>query len=195
MLKTMSRARRHTLSTCVSRAALLLALTAGGQAARAADQAADQPVAPVADQAPADPAAQAAAPAQGAVAPGGGDSLDEIVVTGFRRSLNVALQAKRESSGVVDSIVAEDIAKFPDKNLAESLQRIPGIAITRDAGEGRQISVRGLGPAFTRVRINGMDAIATTGSSDAQGGNNRSRAFDFNVFGSDLFKKLTVHKT
>ncbi|MDG3441597.1 TonB-dependent receptor [Nitrospirillum amazonense] len=205
MLKSMSRARRHTLSTRVSRVALLLALAAGGSGvAHAAGQVAEQPPAPAADQtatptgAPADQAAQPgtqAAPQGETAAPGGGDGLEEIIVSGFRRSLNVALQAKRESSGVVDSIVAEDIAKFPDKNLAESLQRIPGIAITRDAGEGRQISVRGLGPAFTRVRINGMDAIATTGSSDAQGGNNRSRAFDFNVFGSDLFSNLTVHKT
>ena len=66
------------------------------------------------------------------------------------------------SAGVVDAIVAEDIGKFPDLNLAESLQRIPGVVIARDAGEGRQISVRGLGPDFTRVRINGMEALTTS---------------------------------
>ncbi len=59
-------------------------------------------------------------------------------------------------------IVAEDIAKFPDTNLAESLQRIPGVSIQRDAGEGRAITVRGLGPQFTRVRVNGMEAISTS---------------------------------
>src|SRR3546814_6821995 len=79
-------------------------------------------------------------------------SEDEIVVTGFRASLDKALDQKRDSIAAVDVIVAEDIAKFPDQNLAESLQRIPGISIQRDAGEGRAITVRGLGAQFTRVR-------------------------------------------
>src|SRR3546814_9737465 len=89
-------------------------------------------------------------------------SNDEIVVTGFRASLDKALDQKRNATGAVDVIVAEDIAKFPDQNLAESLQRIPGISIQRDAGEGRAITVRGLGAQFTRVRLNGMETIATS---------------------------------
>ncbi|MEO6103947.1 MAG: TonB-dependent receptor, partial [Pseudoxanthomonas sp.] len=93
------------------------------------------------------------------------------------------------------AIVAEDIGKFPDLNLAESLQRIPGVVITRDAGEGRNITVRGLGPQFTRVRLNGMETTTSVGSSDGQGGANRSRNFDFNVFASDLFSQLIVRKT
>ena len=120
---------------------------------------------------------------------------DVITITGFRASLAEALDIKREETGVVDAIVAEDIADFPDLNLAESLQRIPGVAITREAGEGRQITVRGLSGDFTRVRINGMDALATGGGSDASGGNNRSRRFDFNTFASDLFNQLVVRKT
>ncbi|WP_213981337.1 TonB-dependent receptor [Sphingomonas sp. dw_22] len=119
----------------------------------------------------------------------------EIVVTGFRGSITAALDEKRESAGVVDVIKADDIAKFPDNNLAESIQRVPGVAIARDGGEGRSISVRGLGPTFTRVRINGMESIATTGSSDAGGGVNRSRSFDFNIFASELFNSITVRKT
>lgn len=119
----------------------------------------------------------------------------DIVVTGFRGSVTAALEEKREASGVVDVIKAEDIADFPDNNLAESIQRVPGVAIARDGGEGRSISVRGLGPGFTRVRINGMEAIATTGSSDAGGGVNRGRGFDFNVFASELFNSITVRKT
>ncbi|MET0307482.1 MAG: TonB-dependent receptor, partial [Sphingomonas sp.] len=119
----------------------------------------------------------------------------EIVVTGFRGSITAALDEKRQSAGVVDVIKADDIAKFPDNNLAESIQRVPGVAIARDGGEGRSISVRGLGPTFTRVRINGMESIATTGSSDAGGGVNRSRSFDFNVFASELFNSITVRKT
>jgi TonB-dependent receptor len=122
-------------------------------------------------------------------------SLEEVIVTGYRKSLNAALDQKRDSVGTVDSIVAEDIAAFPELNLAESIQRIPGVSIQRDAGEGRQISVRGLGPAYTRVRINGMEALTTVSSSDANGGTNRDRGFDFNVFASELFSNITVHKT
>ncbi|ACG78869.1 TonB-dependent receptor [Phenylobacterium zucineum HLK1] len=121
--------------------------------------------------------------------------VDEVVVTGFRAAIQSAIAVKREESGVVDAIKAEDIAKFPDNNLAESLQRIPGVAITRSAGEGRNITVRGLGPGSTRVRINGMEALTTTGGSDADGGANRNRQFDFNVFASELFNSLAVRKT
>ncbi|MES2722253.1 MAG: TonB-dependent receptor, partial [Pseudomonadota bacterium] len=72
---------------------------------------------------------------------------------------------------------------------------ISGVAITRDGGEGRQITVRGLGPQFTRVRINGMEALSTAGGTDASGGTNRGRNFDFNIFASDLFNSITVQKT
>jgi TonB-dependent receptor len=153
---------------------------------------------------PASATAQEVPPAaeQGAPTPteadqvsGEADAGEEIVVTGFRSSIASALNDKRRATGVVDVIKAEDIADFPDNNLAESIQRVPGVAIARDAGEGRTISVRGLGPTFTRVRINGMEAIATTGSSDAGGGVNRARSFDFNVFASELFNSITVRKT
>ncbi len=137
----------------------------------------------VAQEASANAAAQAA------------ENVDEIVVTGFRASLDKALDAKQEQVGAIDMIVAEDIADFPDLNLAESLQRIPGVVIARDAGEGRQISVRGLGPQFTRVRINGVEAMSANGSTDATGGTNRGRNFDFNTFASELFSNITVRKT
>lgn len=120
------------------------------------------------------------------------DAGDAIVVTGFRASLEAALNLKRDSVAAVDAIVAEDIAKFPDQNLAESLQRIPGISISRDGGEGRSITVRGLSSQFTRVRVNGMETIAT--STDGASAN-RDRAFDFNVFASELFSSLVVRKT
>ena len=121
--------------------------------------------------------------------------LDTVTVTGYRASVEKALDIKRGEAGVVDAIVAEDIGKFPDLNLAESLQRVPGVVITREAGEGRNISVRGLGPDFTRVRINGMEALTTVGAGDQSGGTNRGRGFDFNVFASDLFSQLLVRKT
>ena len=113
----------------------------------------------------------------------------------YRASLVKALEVKRDTVGQVDAIVAEDIADFPDLNLAESLQRLPGVSITRDAGEGRNISVRGLDPNFTRVRINGMEALTTSGGTDASGGLNRGRGFDFNVFASELFNNIVVRKT
>ncbi len=133
--------------------------------------------------------------AQAQSAPPKAAEVEEVVVTGFRSSLAKAINIKRENDSQVDTILAEDIGKFPDLNLSESVQRIPGVAISRDGGEGRQISVRGLGPQFTRVRINGMEALATAGGSDAAGGTNRGRSFDFNVFASDLFNSITVRKT
>jgi len=139
--------------------------------------------------------ARAADDEQGPQASAPAVQLDEVIVTGYRKSLNAALDAKRDSIGSVDTIVAEDIAAFPELNLAESIQRIPGVSIQRDAGEGREISVRGLGPQFTRVRINGMEALSTVSTSDANGGTNKNRVFDFNVFASELFNNITVHKT
>ncbi len=162
-----STGRVRALQYGVSGGALALAMVfAGGAVAQTAQ-------APAADQ----PAAT---------------EVEEVVVTGFRKSLDAALNAKRDSVSSVDVIVAEDIAKFPDQNLAESLQRVPGISIVRDGGEGRAITVRGLGSQFTRVRVNGMEAIATTADGASA---NRERGFDFNVFASELFSSLVVHKT
>ena len=118
-----------------------------------------------------------------------------IVVSGYRKSLEAGLNIKRQSISAVDAIVAEDIGKFPDKNLAESMQRIPGVAITRDGGEGREITVRGLGGNFTTVRVNGMEAQAASMNAGSGGTANTGRAFDFNIFPSELFQALIVHKT
>jgi iron complex outermembrane receptor protein len=121
--------------------------------------------------------------------------VQEVVVTGYRAALRSALETKRESAVMVDAINSDDIADFPDANLAESLQRIPGISVDRDQGEGRTITVRGLGADFTRVRINGLEALSTAGANDAGSTPNRSRAFDFNTFASELFSSLKVQKT
>lgn len=118
---------------------------------------------------------------------------NEIVVTGFRQSLREAIDVKRSSTTIVDAISAEDIADFPDLNLAESLQRVPGVQIDRDGGEGRSINVRGLSSDFVRVQLNGMEALATTGGRDGRA--NRNRQFDFNVFASELFNSIKVTKS
>src|SRR5690606_30273472 len=77
--------------------------------------------------------------------------LEEVIVTGFRGSLELALEAKRESVNFTDSISAEDVGKLPDNNLAEALQRVPGVQISRTNGEGQQLSLRGMGPSFARA--------------------------------------------
>jgi len=151
----------------------------------------------VAGSALANPAMAQTAPASNDAAAEATDDVpaDAIVVTGFRQSLEKALDIKKSSIGAIDAIVAEDISKFPDQNLAESMQRIPGIAISRDGGEGKQITVRGLGGQFTTVRLNGLESQAATFNAGSGGGANRERAFDFNLFASELFKSLIVHKT
>ena len=114
--------------------------------------------------------------------------VDEIVVTGFRSSLQQALNIKRREAGAVDAILAEDIADFPDQNLAEAIQRLPGVTIDKVNGQGTTISVRGLGADFTRTRINGLEAQAASGG-------NRNRSFDFSMFASELFNAIRVRKT
>ncbi|MGH6979534.1 MAG: TonB-dependent receptor [Brevundimonas sp.] len=112
----------------------------------------------------------------------------DIVVTGFRSSLQRALNIKRSEAGAVDAILAEDIADFPDQNLAEAIQRLPGVTIDRVNGQGTTISVRGLSADFTRTRINGLEAQAASGG-------NRNRSFDFSMFASELFNSIKVRKT
>jgi TonB-dependent receptor len=127
----------------------------------------------------------------------GGDAAqdEQIVVTGFRASLQNALGVKRRSNQIVDAITAEDIADFPDANLAESIQRLPGVSIDRDNGEGRSITIRGLGGDFQMVRLNGADAQAVAGGISSDAGANRSRGFDFNTFASELFGGIKVTKS
>jgi iron complex outermembrane receptor protein len=138
-----------------------------------------------------------AAAAQTAPAPQDTTAVEEVVVTGFRASLTSAINTKRISNNIVDVIKADDMASFPDANLAESIQRIPGVSITRDGGEGRNITVRGLGGDFVRTTLNGIEAYsATTGSTlGVVAGINRSRGFDFSTFASELFNSVTVSKT
>ncbi|MBO9713737.1 TonB-dependent receptor [Sphingomonas sp.] len=125
---------------------------------------------------------------------------EEIVVTGIRASLNAAMDIKRDSNGVVDAISAEDIGKFPDTNLAESLQRIPGVSINRTNGEGSLITVRGFGPTYNMVTLNGRQLATSTiqvvgGDENADGAQGTSRSFDFSNLASEGVKTLEVYKT
>ena len=110
--------------------------------------------------------------------------IDEVVVTGIRASLQRSMDIKRDSKGVVDGISAEDIGKFPDSNLAESLQRITGVAIERDRGEGSKITVRGFGPDFNIVSFNGRQ-MPTNGG----------RSFDFGNIASEGISAVEVYKS
>jgi len=120
------------------------------------------------------------------------ENLDEVVVTGIRSSLESSMRLKRDAQGVVDGIVAEDIGKFPDTNLAESLQRITGVSIDRSIGEGSKVTVRGVGPDFNLVLLNGRQMPA---SSIQDTGASNSRAFDFANLASEAVGAVEVYKT
>jgi TonB-dependent receptor len=115
--------------------------------------------------------------------------VQSVVVTGLRASLFSSMNLKRNSDGIVDGIVAEDIGKFPDTNLAESLQRISGVSIDRSIGEGSKITVRGVGPDFNLVLLNGRQ-MPTSNLGDLNG-----RAFDFANLASEAISQLQVFKT
>ncbi len=115
-----------------------------------------------------------------------------IVVKGIRSSMASSLALKRDGQGVVDGISAEDIGKFPDTNLAESLQRISGVSIDRSIGEGSRVTVRGVGPDFNLVLLNGRQMPA---SSIVDTGPSNSRAFDFGNLASEAVSGIVVYKT
>ena len=119
--------------------------------------------------------------------------LAEVVVTGIRASLRESLETKRNATAFVDAITAEDVGKFPDKNLAESLQRVPGIVINREFGEGERVNLRGTASNLTRTLFNGhslatadwfiLDQLSAT------------RSFNYLMLPSDLIGKVSVYKS
>jgi TonB-dependent receptor len=122
--------------------------------------------------------------------------LEEVVVVGIRASLERAMDIKRDENGVVDAISAEDIGKFADANLAESLQRITGVSIDRASGEGSQITVRGLGPNFNLVTLNGRQMpTASSPEQESIASATQSRAFNFNQIASEGVSGVSVYKT
>ncbi|HVF95581.1 MAG TPA: TonB-dependent receptor [Sphingomonas sp.] len=117
----------------------------------------------------------------------------DIVVTGYRASLESQTNAKRNSIGFTDTIFAEDIGKFPDTNIAESVNRIPGVTISREVtGEGSNVAIRGLGTNFTRVLLNGAPVAIASVRFDAQSTN---REVDLDLIPTELFTQLTVSKS
>lgn len=117
----------------------------------------------------------------------------DIIVTGYRASLQSQTNAKRNSIGFTDTIFAEDIGKFPDTNIAESVNRIPGVTIGREVtGEGSNVAIRGLGTNFTRVLLNGAPVAIASVRFDAQSTN---REVDLDLIPTELFTQLTVSKS
>ena len=110
-------------------------------------------------------------------------------MTGLRQSLASAETIKRDSLGIVDAIAPQDIGKLPDANLAESLQRITGVSIDRSGGEGAFVTVRGFGPEFNTVLLNGRQIATPTDPSQASG-----RAFSFDTLASELVSGVEVFK-
>jgi iron complex outermembrane receptor protein len=141
-------------------------------------------------------AAALPAPAQTRDGNGGASDADppqlqEVVVSGVRRSLENAITTKRDADVVVDAISAEDVGKFPTENVAESLQRVTGVQISRFRGEGQNVTIRGLSPGFTLVELNGHTIANALGPS----GSNISRSFDFTILPSEFVSKVEVFKT
>ena len=112
--------------------------------------------------------------------------IEEVVVKGIRSSLRAAMDTKRDSMGVVDAITSEDIGKFPDTNLAESLQRITGVSIDRERGEGSRVTVRGFGPDFNLVTLNGRQMPTHSGDG---------RSFDFADLAAESVSGVEIYKT
>ena len=130
-----------------------------------------------------------------AVAQDSGDdeAIEEVVVMGIRGSLQSSMIQKRDAQGVSDGIIAEDIGKFPDTNLAESMQRITGVSIDRSAiGEGSRVTVRGVGPDFNLVTLNGRQMPGTTIEDNTE---SAKRSFDFANLASESVSAINVYKT
>lgn len=108
-----------------------------------------------------------------------------VVVTGVRASISRSMKAKRKADSIVDTVSAEDMGKFPDANVAEALQRIPGVSIDRQGGEGRFVSINGLGPEFASVLVNGRPVA----------NDNPDRSFSFDTIASELVSGVNVYKS
>jgi len=126
---------------------------------------------------------------------GRGQGIAEVVVHGRQNQLSDKPLARYQSHGIVETLVPADFSAVADRNPAETMNRLPGVAITREGSEGRQVSVRGMNADATRIQLNGMEILATGTSIDARGALNRSRSFDFNVFALDALQQASLYKT
>ncbi|MEQ4576766.1 MAG: TonB-dependent receptor, partial [Gammaproteobacteria bacterium] len=139
--------------------------------------------------APADVLAQQAGTAASTTPPPDATTLDSITVTGYRYAIEKSLDQKREANAIVDVVNAEDIGKFPDKNVADALQRVPGVIVSRDGGEGKNVSVRGLSSELTLTELNG-NYIAT-----AESNGDPTRSFNYTLLPSNMLSSAELFKS
>ncbi len=117
--------------------------------------------------------------------------MEEVVITGIRSSLEQSIEVKRNANAVVDAVTAEDIGKFPDRNVAESLSRITGVGVSREFGEGEKVTIRGAGPSANRTLLNGQ----TVATADWFILDTPARSFNYTLLPSVLVGSVEVHKT
>ncbi len=120
-------------------------------------------------------------------------NLQTVTVTGYRASLQKSLDIKRNANSIVDAITAEDVGKFPDNNVAESLSHLPGITVDRTFGEGERVSILGTDPALNRMLLNGHTLASTNWAGDPD--NPDSRSFDYTVLSPEIIGTAEVYKT
>jgi TonB-dependent receptor len=176
--------RRHFAGKLLLSASMLAALA---PSAFAQDAAGAQSGHATALQAPGTPGG-ATGPTQETADPNQGATAEDVVVTGYRRSIEESLSQKREAGAFVDVITAEDIGKFPDKNVADALQRVPGVIIERDGGEGSRVSIRGLQSDLTLTLLNG-NFLAGADSGDPD------RSFNYVLLPSNFIASTEVYKS
>jgi iron complex outermembrane receptor protein len=121
------------------------------------------------------------------------NAVSEVIVTGIRASLQQSIETKRNADALVDAITAEDVGKFPDKNVAESLQRVPGVTIQREFGEGERISIRGTAPVLNRTLLNGHGV--STADWFILDQFKASRSFNYLMLPSEIVGKVEVYKS
>jgi len=118
---------------------------------------------------------------------------EEVVITGYSQSLRDSAATKRRSNSIVDVISAEDVGKFPDKNVAESLSHLPGVTVDHQFGEGEQVSIAGVEPALNRILIDGHSvASADWGGNPSD---RSSRSFNYSLLSPEIISQAIVYKT
>jgi TonB-dependent receptor len=152
------------------------------------------------DTQPATPATSSTSPSPNGPQKPSATNLQTVTVTGVRNSLEQSMNIKRYAIGVVDAVSAEDIGKFPDTNLAESLQRVTGVSIDRRNGEGSQVTVRGFGPDFNMITLDGRtipgaDAFGPPGQVPIGGIDGGTRSFNFAQLSPNGISTLEVYKS
>jgi len=115
--------------------------------------------------------------------------LDTVTVVGYRYAIEKSLDQKRNANAIIEVVNAEDIGKFPDKNVADALQRVPGVIVSRDGGEGKNVSVRGLSPELTLTELNGNYIASAESNGDP------TRSFNYTLLPANMLSSAELFKS